>query len=94
MLNPQSTTPANHEPSRPAPPPLSVRNVLLRIYNRTLIFLLLYVLSTGPMYWSVYEAYNMGGSSFLARFYAPIAALCQVEFIADWFDWYIGLWVL
>lgn len=91
MLDSQSTP-----PREPAPPASknTVRNLILRIYNRTLILFLMYILSTGPMYWYVYEAYNMGGSSFLANFYGPIALMCQVDWIANWFDWYIGLWIL
>ncbi len=68
-------------------------NQLLRIYCRVLIVLMLYVLSTGPMYWLIYEAYNMGGSSFLSKLYFPIAVACENDAICRWFDWYVGLWV-
>ena len=69
-------------------------DLLLRIYSRVLIFLILYILSTGPMYWLIYGAFNASGSTFLAKMYYPIALLCEMsETVCNWFDWYVGLWV-
>lgn len=72
----------------------AVINLILRVYSRVMIVFLLYVLSTGPMYWAIYEAFNTSGSSFLAKLYYPIALVCQhSDLICTWFDWYVGLWV-
>ncbi len=70
------------------------RAFLLRVYCRVMIVLILYVLSTGPLYWPIFEAFNNRGSAFLAELYLPIAYACdQNDTICDWFDWYAGLWV-
>ncbi len=70
------------------------RDLLAKIYCRSLIVLILYVLSTGPMYWLVYEAFRANGSVFLAKLYLPIVFACQYsDVICGWFDWYVGLWV-
>ena len=75
-------------------PGASRRDWWLRIYCRTLLVLLLYVLSTGPMYWTIYEAFHDNGSTFLAKLYFPIVLACQLsDTISNWFEWYIGLWV-
>jgi hypothetical protein len=72
----------------------SARVFWLRVYCRVLIVLMVYVLSTGPMYWAIYEAFNTNGHSFLARLYYPIVLACQLsDTICAWFDWYVGLWV-
>lgn len=91
-----------HQPDQPRPQSAaslsgtdeSVRDFLLRIYCRVMIVLILYVLSTGPMYWAIYEAFNTNGSSFLAKLYFPLVLACQYsDPICTWFDWYLGLWV-
>ena len=70
------------------------RDLLFKVYCRSLIILILYVLSTGPMYWMVYEAFRANGSVFLAKLYLPIVFACQYsDAICGWFDWYVGLWV-
>ena len=70
------------------------RDLLVRIYCRVLIVMMLYILSTGPMYWILYEAFRANGSTFLAKLYLPIVAVCQHnDTICGWFDWYVGLWV-
>jgi hypothetical protein len=77
-----------------AEPEDPIRDLVLRIYCRVMIVLMLYVLSTGPMYWAIFEAFNTSGSSFLAKLYYPIALACQhSDTICNWFDWYVGLWV-
>jgi hypothetical protein len=56
--------------------------------------LILYVASTGPMYWRCYEAYFLNGSSFLAKLYLPLVVLCQHEpAFSRFMDWYVGLWI-
>lgn len=80
--------------NRVVPVPHSGLDTWLRYYNSFVILLLLYVLSTGPMYWLIHRAYfNVGGARFIAAFYYPIAWLCEFEPVSRWFDWYIGLWV-
>ena len=79
-------------------PPEAVRTPfrvrLLRAYCWTLLILLLYVLSTGPMYWRIYEAYNLNTSSLLQRIYLPIVLLCESsDTVNSWFNWYVGLWI-
>ncbi len=68
-------------------------NHFLRIYIRVSVVLMLYVLSTGPMYWAIYESYRLGGSQFLWYLYYPIAVACENDAICRWFDWYVGLWI-
>jgi len=55
----------------------------------------LYVSSTGPMYWLIYEAYFLNASPLLAILYLPLVWLSgHCDLCAQWLDWYIGLWVL
>jgi hypothetical protein len=69
------------------------RQRLLRAYCWLLLALLAYVLSTGPMYWEVYEAYHANGSAWVALLYYPVVVACEYEPVAAWFDWYVGLWI-
>ena len=88
-------------PIRPEPPDHdSLKNRLLRIYNRALIFLFLYVFSTGPLYWACYEGLKDAGTvdaltdlPAVGVLYYPIAWVCQVPAINRWFDWYVNLWL-
>lgn len=81
-------------PPSPTPRQPSLRDRLLRMYCWTVVLLALYVLSTGPMYWRIFGAYRLDESDFLQRLYLPLVLLCeQSQFISDWFDWYIGLWI-
>ena len=88
-------------PPRPEPPREdSLKNRLLRIYNRVLIFLLAYVFSTGPLYWACYEGLRDAGTvdrltdlPAIGVLYYPIAWACQVPVINRWFDWYVNLWL-
>ncbi|MCA9071336.1 MAG: hypothetical protein KDA84_20555 [Planctomycetaceae bacterium] len=67
---------------------------LARLYCRVLMVLIIYILSTGPMYWLIFAGYQASGSSFLANLYFPIVWACeQSDLICTWFDWYVGLWV-
>lgn len=59
-----------------------------------LIAFALYVLSTGPMYWSIYKAYRLEEGSLLAVLYLPLVLMSEWEPFGNWMDWYIGLWVL
>lgn len=62
---------------------------------RVLVFLVLYVYSIGPMFWFWYEAENLGGSSVLRAFYAPLRLLCGAshlfeDFLNRYIDWWIA----
>jgi hypothetical protein len=66
----------------------------MRVYCRAVIVLMVYVLSTGPLYWAIYEGFTDNGSYFLARLYYPLVVACKhSEVVCNWFDWYVGLWV-
>lgn len=69
------------------------RDRLIRTYCWTLVLLAVYVLSTGPMYWQIYEAYHTNGSSWIAALYFPLVLACEIPAVNDWFNWYIGLWL-
>jgi hypothetical protein len=71
-----------------------LRQLIVRIYCRVLLVLMIYVLSTGPLYWAIYESFTDNGSFFLARLYYPLVLACKhSEVVCNWFDWYVGLWV-
>ena len=54
-----------------------------------------YVLSTGPFYWLIFESYFLENDSYVAVLYLPLVWLAdQSNLFANWIDWYIGLWVL
>lgn len=59
------------------------------------LILLVYVLSIGPMYWKIHEAYNVGsGSPFIARMYYPLVKASEwSDTVSDVLDWYVGLWI-
>ncbi len=91
-MTPTPPGPSTH-PSHYQPEPDNSRG--WKIYNIIAFVLLVYVLSTGPMYWPIYEAYNVGGRSIDRLIYAiyyPIVLLCENDWIAGWFEWYVGLW--
>ena len=66
-----------------------------RVYNRLLIFLVIYVLSIGPMYWRWYDSkYFRDTSPFFAKFYNPLDRFCEFcPPFCDWLNWYISLWI-
>ena len=71
-----------------------VRDWLLRLYCKLLILFAIYVFSIGPMYWEIYEAYELDGSPFVAAVYYPVVWACEHNrYVADWVDWYVGLWI-
>lgn len=74
--------------------PPSALGPLIRVYCRVMFIFIIYVLSTGPMYWLIFAGYQASGSSFVANLYFPIVWACQQsDVICTWFDWYVGLWV-
>jgi hypothetical protein len=54
----------------------------------------LYVLSAGPLYWTIYEAYFFGDHPLLAILYLPLVEMSNWGPFGRWLEWYIGLWVL
>lgn len=81
---------SRRQPGQESPRP---RQRLLRAYCWIAAAFLAYVLSTGPMYWEVYEAYHANGSTWVALLYYPVVLACEFEPVATWFDWYVGLWI-
>ncbi|HEX6986353.1 MAG TPA: hypothetical protein VF170_13305 [Planctomycetaceae bacterium] len=60
-----------------------------------LVAFALYVLSAGPLYWAIYEAYFLESDPYLAILYLPLVWLSgQSDLFARWMEWYVGLWVL
>lgn len=59
-----------------------------------LVAFALYVLSAGPMYWTIYEAFFMEQGSLLAVLYLPLVWMSEWDPFGRWLEWYIGLWVL
>ena len=55
---------------------------------------MLYILSTGLMYWYCFSAYYLNGSEYLTKLYFPIVWACEIDIVNDFFNWYIGLWIL
>ena len=81
----------------PEPPPIGtrIRRWIIRGVLKLTLFVLLYVLSIGPMFWYWYEAMYIGGSSFILAFYQPLLVACEKnEFIHDVVNGYIDLWIL
>jgi hypothetical protein len=80
------------------PQPESAGRILmdlaLRVYCYLVVLLFLYVLSIGPMYWHIYEAFFLERRPLIGVFYLPLIVASEIEFIGDWLDWYVGLWVL
>lgn len=60
---------------------------------RTVIGLILYVFSIGPMFWYWYEAENLGGNPLLRVIYAPLRLLCVIPQLEDWLNNYINWWI-
>ena len=60
---------------------------------RTVIGLILYVFSIGPMFWYWYEAENLGGNPLLRVIYAPLRLLCVIPQVENWLNNYINWWI-
>ena len=81
---------AASEPSRPSRRSINKTRVVLYALPYLLI---LYVLSIGPMYWIIYEAYNLEGSTFAYWFYYPLVKASEIPFVARFLDWYLSFWI-
>ena len=76
--------------------------LLLRAPVYLFVFLFIYVLSIGPMYWFWYESYAMYDSHIeavdnannVSLFYLPLVQACESSsHISDYVNWYIDFWV-
>jgi hypothetical protein len=72
----------------------SPKQFIARVYNRLLIFLVVYVLSVGPLYWYWFDSkFFRDISPFFARLYNPLDKFCEIcPAFSDWLGWYISLW--
>ena len=59
-----------------------------------LVFLTLYVLSIGPMFWYWYEAEYLGGSEWILVLYQPLRYATQIPLFEDLINNYINWWNL
>lgn len=56
--------------------------------------LLLYVLSAGPMFWHIQEAYQISETKgFIYYFYYPLVRANDIDYVANFFDWYLQFWI-
>jgi len=76
--------------------PLSVRlmKYLLRLAIQLPVFLALYVLSIGPLFWQWYESYYLDGSPFFKILYLPLLLACNNETVRYYVNRYIDWWIL
>ena len=75
------------------PPKKSLQQRLIRflLYANPYLFIA-YVLSVGPMYWRIYDAYAEG-SGFLKWFYKPLVWASEIPYVSNFFEWYLQFWV-
>ncbi|MEM7810726.1 MAG: hypothetical protein AAF532_04535 [Planctomycetota bacterium] len=59
------------------------------------MYLAIILVLVGPLYWTVYEAYQFGDGNGLVRaYFAPLVIACQYsDTVSGLVDWYVGLWV-
>ena len=70
-----------------------LRDAVLQVYCWTLIFLIIYILSIGPLYWYWYDAVYLNGHTSIALFYYPLSLACETfQPLDDWVGWYIEVW--
>ena len=75
------------------PSPLMRRLSSLALYGPPYL-LLAYILSVGPMYWKIHEAYQISETKgFVYRFYYPIVLANEIEYVSNFFDWYLEFWI-
>jgi hypothetical protein len=76
---------------------LSVRilRYVLRLGIQLLVFLALYILSIGPMFWLWFGAYYADGEKIFYFLYFPLSWLCdQSEDFREYINMYINWWIL
>ena len=82
-------------------PPLSIRIkcYLKQLAVRMVIYLAAYlviaILTIGPMFWYWFRAVHVDGSIWIAKFYAPLLWLCDhVGWLSYLVNSYINWWIL
>lgn len=66
---------------------------LVRLLYAIPYLLILYVLSVGPMYWKICEAYHLEGSRLVYVLYYPLVRAAEINYISNFLDCYIELWI-
>lgn len=67
---------------------------LMRPVLYTLPYLLLaYILSTGPLYWQIYAAFNIHQGGLLYYVYYPLVLANNIDYVRNFFDWYLQFWI-
>lgn len=67
---------------------------MIRYLIQLSIFLTLYVLSIGPLFWQWFASYHSMSSPFFAAFYMPLLMACDFcPPLAGAVNWYINLWI-
>ncbi len=74
--------------------PTRVLRFVLRLAIQLPVFLAVYVLSIGPMFWYWYESRHVGGSKFLFVLYYPLTKWCTNETVRHFINRYIDWWIL
>lgn len=70
------------------------RRYMITSIIQVAVFLSLYVLSIGPLFWQWYASFNSMSSPFFAAFYMPLLVACDYcPPLADGVNWYINLWI-
>ncbi|GIX03448.1 MAG: hypothetical protein KatS3mg113_0454 [Planctomycetaceae bacterium] len=82
-------------PQTVAPPDSRWRRWLRFLGVRLVVYLTLYVLSIGPMFWTWYEGMYLDGPAWVVAFYTPLLYVCDRW---EWLSWavntYINWWIL
>lgn len=93
MKEPAAVSLTSGEPVR-TPTRFTVWTFVKYVALQVVIFLGLYVLSIGPMFWHWYDGRNMETNSPVAFFYEPLYLLAGwCEPFGEFMNWYVDLWV-
>jgi len=80
--------------AEPSPPQKRRRRYLISYLIQITVFLTLYVLSIGPLFWKWFASFHSMSSPFYAAFYMPLLMACDYcPPLADFVNWYINLWI-
>ncbi|KAA0131965.1 MULTISPECIES: hypothetical protein [Gimesia] len=75
-------------------PQRSRRRYIISYLIQLAIFLTIYILSIGPLFWQWFASYHSMSSPFFAAFYMPLLLACDLcPPLADGVNWYINLWI-
>lgn len=93
MIEPAAVERTGGGPDRIARP-LTVWTFVRYVALQVFIFLALYILSIGPMFWHWYAARNLESNSPVAFFYEPLYLLAGwCEPFGEFMNWYVDLWI-